>query len=117
MAAWREDLAAAAACPNVNTKISGLLMPVLGWRFHERDTPPSVGEIADAIGPLVEHALATFGDERCMFASNFPMDKVSAPLASIYGAFDQLTKARSRESRERLFGGNARRFYKLTSST
>jgi predicted TIM-barrel fold metal-dependent hydrolase len=117
LAAWRDDLAAVAACPNVHAKLSGLLMPILGWRFHERATPPSVGEIADAIGPLVEHALATFGDERCMFASNFPMDKVSAPLASIFGAFDQLTTTRSRTSREGLFGGNARRFYKLTSST
>lgn len=113
LAAWREDLAAVAACPNVHAKISGLLMPILGWRFHERAVPPSVGEIVDAIGPLVEHALATFGDERCMFASNFPMDKVSAPLATIYGAFDQLTQTRSRESRARLFAGNALAFYQV----
>lgn len=116
MQAWRDDLAAVAACPNVHAKISGLLMPIVGWQFHERATPPSAGEIADAIGPLVEHALATFGEKRCMFASNFPMDKVSAPLASIFGAFDQLTATRSSESRAGLFGGNARRFYKLETA-
>ena len=60
---------------NVHAKISGL-MPILVGGSIERATPPSVGEIVDAIGPLAEHALATFGDGRCMFASNFPMDKV-----------------------------------------
>jgi predicted TIM-barrel fold metal-dependent hydrolase len=110
---WRDDLAAVASRPNAYTKISGLLMPILGFELHTRATPPTVSEIVDRIGPLVEHALGVFGVDRCIVASNFPMDKVSAPLATIYAAFAELTRSRGREAQAKLFGGNARAFYGL----
>jgi L-fuconolactonase len=114
-ATWRDDLAAVASRSNAHVKISGLLMPILGFDLHTRETPPTVAEIVDRVGPMVEHALNVFGDDRCIVASNFPMDKVSAPLTTIYAAFAELTASRGREVQAKLFGGNARKFYRLNS--
>jgi predicted TIM-barrel fold metal-dependent hydrolase len=113
---WRESLARVAACPNVHAKISGLAMPVLGFGFHERAVPPSVTELVDKLGPLVEYALATFTPERCFFASNFPMDKVSAPWGSVFEAFGQLVASRDGATRRALFHDNAARFYHANSA-
>ncbi len=112
-ARWRDDLAELGSLRNVHAKISGLAMPILGFGFHARSAPPTVAELADKLGPLVEHALAVFGDDRCFFASNFPMDKVSAPWRTIFEAFAQLVRARDDEARDRLFHDNAARFYGL----
>lgn len=111
LAQWREDLAALAAHEQVHAKISGLLMPVLGWGFHKREQPPSRSEIADLVGPLVEYALDLFGPQRCMYASNFPMDKVSVPLTMTLEVLDELTQARDESERRGLFHDNAARFY------
>jgi L-fuconolactonase len=111
--AWRDGLASVAACPNVHAKISGLAMPVLGFGFHERSTPPSVSELVDKLGPMVEYALSLFTPARCFFASNFPMDKVSASWGSIFGAFAQIVAGRDVATRRALFHDNAVRFYGL----
>lgn len=114
-ARWRDDLAALAQHSHVHAKISGLTMPVLGFGFHERPTPPSRTELVDRLGPLVETALALFGPQRCMFASNFPMDKVSAAWTSLYEVFDELTRTRDESERQALFHDNAVRFYGLAA--
>lgn len=108
---WHEDLARLAQHPQVHAKISGLLMPIVGWGFHARREPPSAGELAERLGPHVEHALRVFGVERCMFASNFPMDKVSAPWTTVVGAMGQLTSGLEPAARRAFFHDNAARFY------
>ena len=110
---WRDDLAALAVHEQLRAKISGLFMPILGWGLHQREQPPSVTEVVDRIGPLVEHALDCFGPERCMFASNFPMDKVSLSWATLFEAFAQLVQTRSDAERLDLFHDNAARYYGL----
>jgi predicted TIM-barrel fold metal-dependent hydrolase len=117
LARWKDDLARVAALPNVHAKLSGLAMPVLGFGWHRRASPPSVGELADAFGPLVEHALAVFGPARCCFASNFPMDKVSAPWRSIFEAFASLAAGLDPATRRGLFHDHAARFYGLATSS
>lgn len=116
--AWRASLAELARFPQLSVKISGLLMPVLGFGFHLRERSgglerASVAEAVEAIGPLVEHALATFGVERCIFASNFPMDKVSLSWPTLYAAYDQLTAALSSDERRKLFHDNAAAVYRI----
>jgi L-fuconolactonase len=112
-AKWRDDLAALAQHPQVHAKISGLTMPVVGWGFHERPSPPSRMELVECLGPMVETALELFGPQRCMFASNFPMDKVSAAWTSLYEVFDELTRTRDEGERRALFHDNAVRVYGL----
>lgn len=113
LARWKDDLARIAALPRVHAKLSGLAMPVLGFGFHTRAAPPSVTELCDAFGPLVEHALAVFGPSRCFFASNFPMDKVSASWRDIFEAYAALVTSHDLATRRGLFHDNAARFYRL----
>jgi L-fuconolactonase len=108
---WRDDLARLAGHRQLHAKLSGLLMPVVGWGFHARARPPTAGELADALGPHIEHALRVFGVERCMFASNFPIDKVSATWGAITDALAQLTQRLEPDARRALFHDNALRFY------
>ena len=78
---WADALAKLAEHPNVSVKLSGLTMPVLGWGYHTLPSPPGVTRIVDDLAPLVKHAIESFGVERCMFASNFPVDRVSTSFA------------------------------------
>ena len=102
-----------AALPHVHVKLSGLTMPILGFGFHERETPPSAALVAEALGPLVREVVDLFGEDRCMFASNFPMDSVSAPLSSIVDAYFLALADRSPVALAKIFAGNAARFYDL----
>ena len=54
---------------------------------HERPAPPSSQELADAWGPWIETCIERFGADRCMFESNFPVDKVSNGYATLWNAF------------------------------
>lgn len=110
---WMAGLQRLASSSHVMAKLSGLLMCPLGFGFHERPERASADEVVDAIGPLIEFGLDTFGVDRCMFASNFPMDKVSTDYASLYDAFATMTASRSEAERRSLFRDNAARFYRL----
>lgn len=111
VARWRDDLARLAALPQVHAKLSGLGMPILGFGFHTRPEPPSVAELADRFGPFVEHALRVFGPSRCFFASNFPMDAVSAPWGRFVDALAAIVQGEDLATRRALFHDNAARFY------
>lgn len=110
---WKDDIAAVAANSNVHAKLSGLLMPVLGAGYERRESLPQAEEIAELLAPMVEHALAVFGVERCMYASNFPMDRVSASMENILDAFAFLIKPQGEAAMQKIFRDNARTFYKL----
>ncbi len=112
---WREDMAAIAAHDHVHVKISGLGMPILGWGWHDRPVGPGVEEVADAYGPFVSHVLDHFGPQRCMIASNFPMDRVSMSWRTLYEAFDRLTTGLSEQDRGAVFHDTADRFYSCGS--
>ncbi|HCH61360.1 MAG: hypothetical protein CL927_18750 [Deltaproteobacteria bacterium] len=111
-ARWRDEMMALAELSHVHVKLSGFLMPVVGWGLHT-DAPASVDAIVERIGPPTLDVIRWFGAERCMFASNFPMDKVSTTLSNLFQAFDRITAAHSESERTDLFAGTARRFYRL----
>lgn len=102
-------------CPNVHVKLSGLAMRVCGFRFDERDKPPTSKELAESWKYYILHCIKCFGVKRCMFASNFPVDKISCSYTVLWNAFKRIVSDAgfSSEERRALFYGNAKRVYKL----
>jgi len=98
--AWRDGLALLAARPNVSCKISGLAMIDRVWTI-------------ESLRPFVLRVIETFGPSRCMFASNFPVEKVHGSFDAFYGAYDTITAGFGDTERALLFGGTAARIYRL----
>jgi L-fuconolactonase len=111
---WSEGIRRLAACDNVHVKIGGLGMHTIGFDFHARPAPPSSVELADAWRPYVETCIDAFGVERCMFESNFPVDKGSCGYRTLWNAFKRLAAGCSSDERQALFSGTARRVYRLS---
>ncbi|ASY60625.1 MULTISPECIES: amidohydrolase family protein [Sinorhizobium] len=97
---WRKAMKTLAQAPNVACKISGLGMGDWTWT-------------TESIRPYVEEAIAAFGVERAMFASNFPVDKLFSSYDAIWNAFKDITAGYSGPERSELFHDNAVRFYRL----
>src|ERR1700752_5271051 len=110
---WRADIKALSACPNVYVKLGGLAMIVNGFDFHLASLPPSSGEMANAWRPYVETCIENFGADRCMFESNFPVDKGACSYPVLFNAFKRLAHAASASEKANLFAGTASRFYRL----
>lgn len=106
----------AETCPNVVVKLSGLGSAVVGFGYENRKVPPNSEELADAWGPYVRHCIECFGVRRCLFASNFPVDKVSCSYTALFNAFKRIVNAMDGildEDKSQLFYGNAARIYRL----
>jgi predicted TIM-barrel fold metal-dependent hydrolase len=112
-AAWSKSIRALAACPNVVVKLGGMGMRINGWDFHEQADPPSSAELAAAWKPHVETCIEAFGAARCMFESNFPVDKGSYSYAVFWNACKLLAAGASAAEKTDLFSGTASRFYRL----
>ena len=112
---WQEDIAELATLPNVYTKMSGLMMPVLGHHFHRKHQLASKEQVFELVHPLITHALQSFGRYRVMFASNFPMDSVSSSLVNIIDAFSDVVAAYDPDALEQVFRKNAMQFYRVKS--
>jgi L-fuconolactonase len=110
---WRADLKALSACPNVYVKLGGLAMIVNAFDFHLAPLPPSSGEMANAWRPYVEACIESFGADRCMFESNFPVDKGACSYPVLFNAFKRLAHGASASEKADLFAGTASRFYRL----
>ena len=67
----------------------------------------------DAIAPWIEHALEVFGPDRCMFASNFPVDAMAGTFDELYTGFAAVTSGLDDASRDLVFAGTAERIYRL----
>ncbi len=112
-AAWRDAVLALAALPNVVMKLGGLAMEVGGHDFHLRALPPSSEELAAAWRPVIETLIEVFGVTRCMFESNFPVDKGMVGYGVLWNAFTRLAAGASEAERAALFAGTATRIYRL----
>jgi L-fuconolactonase len=111
---WKEDIAAIAGCENVVAKLGGLAMPDNGFGWHLADRPPTSDEVVAAQGRYYRHAIECFGPERCMFESNFPVDRLSLSYAVFWNAAKKLARAYSPAEQDALFSGTASRVYGLT---
>jgi predicted TIM-barrel fold metal-dependent hydrolase len=112
-AAWSASIRDLATCPNVYVKLGGLGMPLTGLTFHEQPEPPTSEQLAAASRPFFEICIDAFGADRCMFESNFPVDKESFSYAVYWNACKRLTQGASATEKASLFSGSAARFYRL----
>ena len=110
---WKEDIAELAKCPNVVAKIGGLAMPDNGFGWFGRDLPASSDELVEAQARYYHHTIECFTPARCMFESNFPVDKLSVSYPVLWNAFKKIAKDFSEDEKENLFRGTATRIYRL----
>lgn len=100
MAGWRTGIGSLAAAPNVSCKISGLGMGDPGW------TPAS-------LSPLVDHCLETFGADRCVVGTNWPVDRLYSSYDAVLGALRGSLSSLTHAEQEAVLHGNARSVYRL----
>ena len=110
---WNKAIRELATCPNVTVKVGGMAMRLNGFDFHEKPRPPSAQALADAWKPYVDTCVEAFGASRCMFESNFPVDKGSYSYSAYWNACKLLSKGASADEKRDLFAGTANRFYRL----
>lgn len=110
---WSRSICDLARLPNVHIKLGGLGMRINGFDFHLGELPPSSEHLAAAWKPWIETCIETFGANRCMFESNFPVDKGSYSYRTGWNAFKRLTAGCSASERQQLFEGTAGRLYRL----
>ena len=97
---WRKGMRALAACENAWCKLSCLCLPKGGWDYDDNKK-------------IILEALDIFGVERCMFASNFPVDGLRVSYRQMFDDFKRMTAGLSESDRRRLFHDNAAAFYRL----
>ena len=110
---WSKSMRELATCPNVTMKIGGLGMHIAGLDFHTRPMPPGSKELAQAWQPFVQGCIDAFGPARCMFESNFCVDKGTASYVNLWNAFKRLTQDFSAADKAHLFSETAKRVYRL----
>ena len=113
MGIWKSGIAAVAACPNVVVKLGGVGMPRTGFDWHTRARPIGSEELAEAMAPLMIYCIEQFGPSRCMFESNFPVDKVSYSHHVLFNAFKRLSSGYSTAERADMFHDTATRAYRI----
>jgi len=110
---WMQSMRELAQCPNVVVKLGGLGMRLYGFELGQRARPPSSQELAALWQPYVQTCIELFGAQRCMFESNFPVDKGSCSYAVLWNAFKRMSSGASAEEKKALFSGTAARVYRL----
>lgn len=112
-AQWQRDLPAVAACPNVVLKVGGIQMVVNGFGWHEREQPPTSDQLLEANRDWYLFAIEQFGPARCMFESNFPVDRLSCSYTVLWNQFKKLSQGFTAGQRAAMFHDTAQRVYRL----
>ena len=113
---WRADIAALAKMPNVYCKLGGMGMAVMGFGFDDykkHARPVSSEVLAAAWKPYVEYCIEQFGVDRCMFESNFPVDKRTCSYPVLWNALKRVASGASAAEKTALFSATARKVYRL----
>jgi predicted TIM-barrel fold metal-dependent hydrolase len=110
---WQADIVALAECPNVYAKLGGLAMPDNGFGWDESAKPATSAELVAAQKRYYLHTIECFGVNRCMFESNFPMDRFSISYAVLWNAFKKMVADFSEDEKHALFYGTAANVYRL----
>jgi L-fuconolactonase len=111
---WRAGMAMVAACPNVFVKLGGIGMDYkFGTGWSDRDRPPGSDEVARWWGEDIRWCLDTFGPDRCLFASNYPVDRQSMSYSVLWNAFKKMVAGYTPEEQDAVFAGTAGRVYRI----
>jgi len=110
---WAVGVARLATCDNIVAKLGGLAMPDNGFGWHENPKPPTSDEFVSAQARYYHHTIECFGPERCMFESNFPIDRYSLSYPVLWNGFKKLSAGYSPDEQSAMFEGTARRIYRL----
>jgi predicted TIM-barrel fold metal-dependent hydrolase len=113
---WAASIRKLAQCQNVYVKLGGLGMRINGFGFENAADPPGSEALAKAWKPYMETCIEAFGAGRCMFESNFPVDKGSYSYGVFWNACKLIAKGASGPEKRDLFAGTAQRFYRLQTS-
>jgi L-fuconolactonase len=110
---WSSGIAEVAKCPNVVVKLGGVGSLRSGYDWHERAVKPSSLELAKTLRPYFEHCIEQFGVDRCLFESNFPVERAANTYINLWNAFKRMTENYSVDEREALFHDTAVRIYRI----
>jgi predicted TIM-barrel fold metal-dependent hydrolase len=110
---WKDSISELSERENVYIKIGGLAMPINGWGWHKRELPATSEELVENHEKYYLHSIKSFGVKRCMFESNFPVDKRSISYAVLWNGFKKVVRDFSTEEKEYLFFKTAADFYSL----
>jgi L-fuconolactonase len=110
---WLGAMKDLASCPNVHVKLGGLAMAITGFDFHKEKMPPSSEKLAAEWRPFMETSIQLFGAERCMFESNFPVDRAMCSYHVLWNAFKRIASGASAKEKSALFHDTALNFYRL----
>ncbi len=112
---WKQSIADLARCPNVHIKLGGTVMRMFGFDWESSPLPPSSDDLVRAAGHFFDIAIGAFSPARCMFESNFPVDRVACGYVPLWNSFKKMAARYSDSERANLFHGTAKRFYRLDS--
>ena len=112
---WASAIRELAKSPNVCVKLGGLGMAICGFGFDKRAIRAGSEELATAWRPYIETCIEAFGVDRCVFESNFPVDRLTCSYSVLWNAFKRIAAGCSAAEKAKLFQGNAVRFYRLGS--
>ena len=112
-ATWKEDIKALSDCTNVVLKLGGMAMPDNGYGWESGSKPPTSDEFVAAQERYYDHAISHFGADRCIFESNFPVDRLSLSYRTLWNALKKIAEKYTQEEQDLLFSGTARKIYRL----
>lgn len=110
---WLSGMRELARCPNVSVKMGGLLMCLGNFDFSNAQAPPTSEQLAGLWRPYIEPCIEIFGANRCMVSSNFPVEKAGVTYGTVWNMFKRLTAGCSADEKRKIFGGTAKRIYRL----
>ena len=97
---WAEGISNLSKAKNVICKISGLGMADPAWTV-------------ESIRPWILHCIESFGSNRCLFATNWPVDKLRSTYDAVIDAYTEILEAFDQDQQKDMFSKNAERIYRI----
>lgn len=114
---WQRGIGQLAACPNVVMKIGGIGMESLfGTNWSSGERPPSSDEVVTRWGADVRWCIDALGPSRCMFESNYPVDRRAVGYTVLWNAFQKMAAVYSEDEQDALFASTAARVYRIAAA-